>query len=83
MSTCSQKSAQIVIKGQNLYLNTDYNSLYNYNPEKETFNNTENTWIKYFTEKARKAAKSNIKTKSVPKIEITKPKIPETNPFVN
>ena len=26
----------------NLYLNTSYDSLYNYNPEKETFSNTEN-----------------------------------------
>ena len=83
MSTCSQKSAQIAIEGQNPYLNTDYNSLYNYNPEKETFSNTEDAQIRYFTEKARRAVKSNIKTKSVPKIKIIKPEIPETNPFVN
>jgi len=67
----------------NPYLNTDYNSLYNYNPEEETFSNIENTQIRYFTEKAKKAVKSNMKTKSVLKIEITKPEIPETNPFVN
>ena len=67
----------------NLYLNTSYNSLYNYNPEKETFSNTEDTQIKYFTEKARRAAKSNTKTKSIPKIKITKPEIPEINPFIN
>ena len=83
MSTCSQKLAQIVIEGQNPYLNTDYNSLYNYNPEEETFSNTKDTQIKYFTEKARRAVKSNIRTKSVLKIKITKPKILETNPFVN
>jgi len=83
MSTCSQKLAQIVMKGQNPYLNTDYNSLYNYNPEEETFNNIEDTWIRYFAEKARRAVKSNIRTKSVPKIEIIKPEIPETNLFVN
>ena len=68
---------------QNLYLNTDYNSLYNYNPKEETFSNTEDTQIKYFTEKARRAAKSNTRTKSVPKIKITKPEIPEINLFVN
>jgi len=83
MSTCSQKLAQIVIKGQNPYLNTDYNSLYDYNLEKETFSNTENTQIRYFTEKAKRVAKSNTRTKSIPKIKITKPEISETNPFVN
>jgi len=83
MSTYSQKSAKIVIQEQNPYLNTDYNSLYNYNPEEETFSNTKNTQIKYFAEKARKVVKSNIKTKSVLKIKITKPKIPEMNLFVN
>ena len=83
MSTCSQKSAQIVIKGQNPYLNTSYNNLYNYNPEKETFSNTKDIQIKYFAEKARKAAKSNQRTKSVPKFKITKPKIPEVNLFVD
>ena len=83
MSTCSQKLAQIVIKGWNPYLNTDYNSLYNYNPEEETFNDTKDTQIKYFTEKAKRAAKSNTRTKSVPEIEITKPEIPEINLFVD
>ena len=68
---------------KNLYLNTDYSNLYNFNPEKETFSNTENTQIRYFAEKARRAAKSNIKTKSVPKIEITKPEILEINLFVD
>ena len=67
----------------NPYLNTSYNSLYNYNPEKETFSNTEDTQIKYFTEKARRVAKSNMRTKRVLKIEITKPEIPEMNLFVN
>ena len=67
----------------NPYLSINYNSFYNYNPEEETFSNTEDTQIKYFTEKARRAAKSNIKTKSVPKIKITKPEISETNPFVD
>jgi len=67
----------------NPYLNTDYNSLYNYNPEEETFSNIKDTQIKYFIEKARKAVKSNLKTKDVPKIEITKPEIPEINLFVN
>jgi len=67
----------------NPYLNTNYNSLYNYDPEEETFNNTENTQIKYFAEKARRAAKNNIKTKSVLKIKITKLEVPEINLFVN
>jgi len=67
----------------NLYLNISYNSFYNYNPEEETFSDTKNAWIRYFTEKARKAVKSNVKTKSVPKIEITKPEILEINLFVN
>jgi len=67
----------------NPYLSTSYNSFYNYNPEEETFSNIEDTQIKYFAKKARRAAKSNIRTKSVPKIKITKPEIPETNPFVN
>jgi len=83
MSTCSQKLAQIVMKGWNLYLNMDYNSLYNYNPEEETFSDTEDAWIRYFTEKAKRAVKSNIKTKSVPEVEITKPEIPEINLFVD
>jgi len=67
----------------NSYLNTSYNGFYNYDPEEETFSNTKNAQIKYFAEKARRAAKSNIKTKSVLKIKITKLEIPETNLFVN
>ena len=83
MLTYSQKSAQIVMQEQNPYLNTDYNSLYNFNPKKETFSNTKDAWIRYFTEKAKRAVKSNVRTKSVPKIEITKPEIPEMNLFVD
>ena len=67
----------------NPYLSISYNSFYNYNPEEETFSNTEDTQIRYFTEKARRAVKSNMRIKSVPKIKITKPEIPETNPFVD
>ena len=67
----------------NPYLNTSYNSFYDYNLEEETFSNTESTQIRYFAEKARKAVKSNMRTKSVPKIKITKLKIPEMNLFVN
>ena len=70
-------------KTANPYLNTDYNSLYNYNPEEEIFSNTKDTQIKYFTEKAKRAVTSNIRIKSVLKIKITKPEIPETNLFVN
>jgi len=70
-------------KPVNPYLNTSYDSFYNYNPKEETFSNIENTQIRYFTKKAKRIAKSNTRTKSVPKIKITKPKIPETNPFVD
>ena len=83
MSTCSQKLAKIVMQRQNPYLNTDYNSLYNYDPEEETFSNTKDTQIRYFTEKAKRAVKSNIKTKNIPEIKIIKPEIPEMNLFVN
>jgi len=83
MSTCSQKSAKIVIQRQNPYLNTDYNSLYSYDSEEETFSNTKDTQIRYFAEKAKKAAKSNIKTKSIPEIKIIKLEIPEINLFVD
>jgi len=68
---------------KNLYLNISYDSFYNYDPEEETFSNTENAWIRYFVEKARRAVKSNMRTKSVPRIEITKPEISEMNPFVD
>ena len=67
----------------NPYLNTDYNSLYDFDPEEETFSNTVNTQIRHFAEKAKRAVKSNIRTKSVLKIEIIKPEIPETNPFID
>ena len=46
ISTCSQQLAEKMIKGKNPYLNLDYNSLYNFNPEKETFSNTKNAKIK-------------------------------------
>jgi len=71
------------MKEQNPYLYTSYNSLYEFNPEEETFSDTEDAQIRYFAEKARRAAKSNTRTKSIPKVEITKPEIPETNPFVD
>ena len=35
-------------KTANSYLNPDYNSLYNFNPEKETFSNTEGTKIRSY-----------------------------------
>jgi len=67
----------------NPYLSTSYNSFYDYNPEEETFSDTEDTQIRYFAEKAKRAVKSNTRTKSVPKVKITKPEIPEMNLFVN
>ena len=35
-------------KTANLYLSTDYNSLYDFNPEKETFSDIKNTKIKSY-----------------------------------
>ena len=70
-------------KTANPYLSISYDSFYNYNPKEETFSDTKNTQIRYFTEKARKAVKSNIRTKNVPKVDITKPEILEINLFVN
>ena len=67
----------------NPYLSISYNSFYDYNPKEETFSNTEDTQIRYFTEKARRAVKSNTEAKRVLKIEITKPEIPEINLFID
>ena len=49
MLTYSQKSAKLVMQKRNLYLNSDYNSLYNFNPKKKTFSNTKYTKIKSYT----------------------------------
>jgi len=46
-------------KSANPYLNTDYNSLYNFNPEKEIFSNTENTRIRSYAMQAKTVAQSN------------------------
>ena len=54
MSTCSQKLAKIVMQRQNPYLNTDYNSLYNFDPEEETFSNIKNARITKYTEQAKR-----------------------------
>ena len=43
----------------NLYLNTDYDSLYNFDPEEETFSDTENTRIRSYAVQAKEAAQSN------------------------
>ena len=40
------------------------NSLYDYNPEEETFSDTKNTQIEHFAKKASKAAKGNQKAKT-------------------
>ena len=48
MSTYGQKSAKVVMQKQNPYLNTDYNSLYNFNLKEETFSNTEDTRIRSY-----------------------------------
>ena len=59
MSIYSQKSAKIVIQKQNPYFNKDYKSLYNFNPEKETFYNIKYARIKSYTVQARTVAQSN------------------------
>ena len=83
MLTCSQKLAQIVIKGQNPYLNTDCDNLYNFNPEKETFNNTEDMRIKYFANQAREAVKGNQRAKTARLTKIIKLKIIIKNLFTD
>ena len=83
ISTCSQKLAKIVIQRQNLYLNTDYNSLYNFNPEEETFSNIKCTKIKSYAVQARSVVQNNQRTKSVPRIEVIKTEILDINLFVD
>ena len=84
MLTCSQKLAKIIMQRQNLYFNTDYKSLYDFDSEEETFSNTKCAKIKSYATQARIVAQSNQRTKSVLKIEkVTKPEIPETNLFVD
>ena len=46
-SNSSPSSRNIVLKAS-VTLNVDYSSLYKYNPEEETFSNTEDTRIKYY-----------------------------------
>jgi len=48
MSTCSQKSAEIVMQRQNPYLNLDYNNFYNFNLKEETFNDIKDIKIKSY-----------------------------------
>jgi len=43
----------------NPYLNIDYKSLYDFDPEKEIFSNTKNTKIKSYAVQAKTAAQSN------------------------
>ena len=40
----------------NPYLNPDYNSLYNFNPEEKTFNDIKNTQIRSYTAQAKSVA---------------------------
>ena len=56
----------------NPYLNTDYNSLYNFNPEEESFSNREDIKIRKYTEQARETS-----------AKIAKPKIIINNPFAD
>ena len=43
----------------NPYLNSDYNNLYNFNLEEETFSNLKDIKIKNYAAQAIKATKSN------------------------
>ena len=68
---------------KNPYLNTDYNSLYNFDPEEETFSNTENVRIKSFIAQTKTMVQSNQRTKKVLKIKVIKAEIPDINLFVD
>jgi len=57
--------------------------LYDFNPEKETFSNTENTQIKNFATQAREAAESNQKAKTAKLIKIVKLKVIMKNLFID
>jgi len=67
----------------NPYLNTDYNSLYNFDSEEETFSNTENTRIRSYTAQAKKAAQSNQEAKTAKLTKVIKLKIIIKNPFTD
>jgi len=83
MSTCSQKSAKIVMQRWNPYLNTDYNSLYNLDPEKETFSNIKDTKIRSYAAQVKTVAQSNQKAKIARLIKVMKPKVIIKNPFTD
>ena len=59
-------------KTANPYFSTDYNNLYNFNPEEETFSNTKDIKIRKYTKQAKKAL-----------AKIAKPKIIINNPFID
>ena len=67
----------------NPYLKPDYNSLYNFDLEEKTFSNTKDIKIKSYIAQARQIMQSNQRTERIPRIEITKAEIPDTNLFVD
>jgi len=58
-------------------------SLYDFNLEEETFNNTKNAWIKYFATQAKEAVKSNQRAKTAKLIKIIKLRVIIKNLFIN
>jgi len=83
MSTCSQKLAKLIMQRKNPYLNTNYNSFYNFDLKEKTFNNTKYVKIKSYIVQAKPIVQNNQKTKSVPRVKIIKAKIPKADPFVD
>ena len=57
---------------RNPYLNTDYNSLYNFDPKEETFSDTEDTRIRSYTVQAKEAVQSNQSAKTAKLSKIVK-----------
>ena len=67
----------------NPYLNLDYSSFYNFDPEKKTFSDIKDAKIINYAVQARQAAESNQKTKSVLKVKVTKLRIYKIKPFAD
>jgi len=66
-----------------LFSQQSKDSLYDFNPKKETFSNTKDIRIKYFATQAKKAAKGNQRAKTVRLTKITNPKIIINNLFTD
>ena len=57
--------------------------MYDFNPEKETFNDTENAWIKHFATQAKTAIKGNQKAKTAQLTLVVKPRVVIKNLFTD